>query len=377
MGLRICQVTEQFHPDYGGGQEQVLGVRKHLADKGHELTVLTGTSKSSRHGRFSFDNFTLERVRSTEIPLRYSGDSRVIYVGIGLNNRVRDVLNRGFDAIHIHEPLYTTLPLTVLGVVKNENVIGTFHTNCKNPFPFSGTIGPVLGKSGFMKRLGKNIGTRIAVSQPAARLARTFFGGNYNIIPNGIDTDYLSPKVPRIASLGDKINILFIGRLVRKKGAREVLDAFSKISGSVKNVRLIVIGDGPELGSIEAKINASGLKNILLTRNVSQEMKSRYYSTSDIVCLPSHNNESSGIALMEAMAAGKPLVTTDIEGYRDTFEPGSGFIVKPQDSSAIADKLLTLVQDGKLRKRMGRAGRKAAERRFSWRVVAKKILKSY
>jgi len=276
-----------------------------------------------------------------------------------------------FDVIHLHEPLTPMLPLFVLDHSQAVNV-GTFHAYHHSDMGYK--YGRFLLRRWFRKLHGK-----IAVSKPARDFVSSYFPDDYDIIPNGIDPERFSPTVPPIEELSDdKLNILFVGRLEKRKGLRYLLAAYGQVKRELPNTRLIVVG--PRVGvrrEYERMVSQAGLEDVLFTGYVSEEELPRYYRTCDVFCTPATGEESFGIVLLEAMAAGKPIVATDIEGFATVMTNGvEGLLVPTADEQALASSLIHLLADESLRQEMGARGRRKAEE-YSWRNIANRLIDYY
>jgi len=209
--------------------------------------------------------------------------------------------------------------------------------------------------------------------------ARKHVPGYYTIIPNGVDLDHFSPNVSPIDEFCDgKVNILFVGRLEKRKGVSYLLKAYKRVKQEVSNSRLIIVGPGTRLrGKYERQVKRSGLKDVVFVGYVSYDELPRYYETADIFCAPAIGWESFGIILLEAMAMGKPIVASNIDGYASLVTHGvEGLLVPPKDEEMLAQALITLMANESLRQEMGARGRvKAAD--YSWEHITRRVLNYY
>jgi phosphatidylinositol alpha-mannosyltransferase len=230
-----------------------------------------------------------------------------------------------------------------------------------------------------IKRRTVKLKTKICVSLAAMRYTKKWVHGDYEIIPNGIDLDLFSPKVTALPEFkDDKINILFVGRLESRKGLIYLLKAYRSIKRNIQNSRLIVVGPGKRLRLKYGKwVAKNHLDDVVFIGYTSQEELPRYYQTADIFCAPATGRESFGIVLLEAMATGKPVIATSIEGYRCVLTNGvEGILVPPKNDKEIEKALLRLIANPVMRRKMGENGRQKAQQ-YGWRRIARRVLDCY
>ncbi|GAI75031.1 unnamed protein product, partial [marine sediment metagenome] len=177
-----------------------------------------------------------------------------------------------------------------------------------------------------------------------------------------------------------KLNILFVGRLEKQKGVNYLIKAYRRVRQEVPNSRLIIVGPGTRLrGKYEKEVLRSGLKlkDVIFIGGKPQSELPQYYKTADVFCAPATGLESFGIVLLEAMAVGKPIVATNIDGYNSVLAHGvEGLLVPPRNEEMLARALVSLLTNESLRQQMAaRARLKAME--YSWEHVAQRVLNYY
>jgi phosphatidylinositol alpha-mannosyltransferase len=220
---------------------------------------------------------------------------------------------------------------------------------------------------------------RIAVSKPARDFINRHFPSSYDIIPNGIDLDHFSPRLAPLPHLLDgKINILFVGRLEKRKGLEYLLKAYRLIKPDCPNCRLVIVGPGTRLrGKFEKEVAKSGLADVLFMGNVDYQELPRYYKTADIFCAPATGHESFGIVLLEAMATGKPVVASNIAGYASVIADGvEGLMVPPKQEVPLAQAIARLMKNESLRLQMGMSGQSKASG-YGWDIVSRRVMDYY
>ena len=350
----------------GGVTAHVSQLARALGRSGHEVQVLAPHSPS----RVCQDADLLVPL-GRSVPLPSGGSIARVSLSWWLYPKVRALLKREqFDIVHLHEPMAPILPLCVLEFSKAVNV-GTFHASYARQHLYRMTH-PII------KRWHQRLHGNIAVSKAARRYVNNTFPGDYEIIPNGIDFNHFSADVAPLPQYQDgKLNILFVGRLEKRKGLQYLLDAYGKLKWELPDIRLIVVGPGnPDKESYRI-MSSHNLQDVEFVGRVSYEDLPRYYASADIFCSPATGAESFGIVLLEAMAAGKPVVASDIEGYRGIVTDGEqGLLVPKKDSDALAKALEVLARDPELRRRLGGQGNRSAEE-YRWEVVAGQVENYY
>ncbi len=344
-------------------------LERHLTRMGHDVKVIAPASKAI--SGFGDRLISIGRPR----PVPTSGSIARLTLSLWLSSRIKEVLKReNFDIIHLHEPLMPMLCTSVLRLSQTANV-GTFHATNGRP---GWNLGRPISKW-FLKRWFRKLDGKIAVSRPAMEFAHGRFPGYYNIIPSGVDLDHFSPDVAPIDEFDDgKLNILFVGRLEKRKGLNYLLEAFGRVKQEVPDSRLIVVGPGTRLRrKYEKQVAKSGLEDVAFIGFAPYQDLPRYYKTADVFCTPATGSESFGIILLEAMAVAKPIVASDIEGYANLISDGvDGMLVPPKDSQSLARALVTLLTNQSLRQEMGAQGR-AKALNYGWESIARSVLDYY
>jgi len=336
---------------------------------GHQVKVIAPASRAVS----TFGDRFIPIGRPYSFPS--SGSVVRVPISLRLGSAIKDALRKeNFDIIHLHEPFMPMLCSAVLRFSNTANV-GTFHA-CQGK-PGYNWARPI--SSWMIRRRLHKLDGRIAVSKAAMEYANKYVPGYYEIIPNGIDLGHFSPDVSPIEEFCDgKLNILFVGRLEKRKGLNYLVEAYKQVKQEIPNCRLIVVGPGTILRrKYERQVRKNSLKDVTFAGYVAAEELPRYYKTADIFCSPATGHESFGIVLLEAMAVGKPIVASDIEGYASVMAHGvEGLLVPPKDKEKLAQVLISLLTDESLRQQMGTKGRlKAAE--HGWERIAQRVLDYY
>ena len=201
------------------------------------------------------------------------------------------------------------------------------------------------------------------------------------VIPNGVDKSVL--KISKNRSLShDSINLLFIGRLDPQKGVDILLYSFQEISNKYpsmyRHIKLTIIGDGPLRNQYEKLARRLDvIRNVKFLGRISQEEKQKYLAESDLLIVPSRS-ESFPLVVLEGMGAGLPVIGTSVGGISEQITDGeTGVLIQPEDTKALANAIIKLLNAPEDMKRMGIAGRKRVEENFTWEKRVEKIEKVY
>ena len=223
-----------------------------------------------------------------------------------------------------------------------------------------------------MKDHAARLHGRIAVSAAARHFIDRFFPGDYKVIPNGVDIPRFAGAVPLARWQDGTPNVLFVGRHEPRKGLLDLLKAHRILRKTGYENRLLVVGSGPQEREARRYVATRGLQARRIPRPRQDAEKAQLFRTADVFASPATGGESFGIVLLEAMAAGAPIVASDIHGYKGVVRRGrEGLLVPPHEPKELAIAIARLLDDPALRAEMGAAGRARAEA-FSWpRVTAK------
>jgi phosphatidylinositol alpha-mannosyltransferase len=216
----------------------------------------------------------------------------------------------------------------------------------------------------------RRIDYRIAVSKGAAATAEPYLGGPFEVIPNGV-------PVPSEADPGGRSrNAVFIGRVDARKGLDVLLHAWPEVARRT-GARLRILGADPL--SVRWLMRRHGLsgEGVDILGTVSEEERTRELRDASLLVAPSIGRESFGLVLVEAFACATPVVASNIDGYVDVVEEGTGLLVPPGDPGALARALIELLEDEKRRGSLGARAREVAEARYAWPKIVGRTVEIY
>ena len=365
---KIALVSPYDHAFHGGVADHINSLASQFREWGHTVKIIAPCKSADAVG----DDDFIPMGRAVPIPS--GGSIARVSFSVWLKPRIKQMLEReAFDVVHFHEPFAGLISKDMLSLIDpaQSTAVGTFHT-------YEGTRLYKIGAKHLAMPYFRMLQGRIAVSRPAYEFISRHFPGEYEIIPNGIQVDDFADAEPfeHLKSDG-MINLLFLSRLEKRKGLKYLLGAFSRLKWDWPNLRLLVAGGGkPDADSLRI-LSERNLKDVVFLGRVSDEEKFRYYKTADIYCAPATGKESFGIVLLEAMAAGAPIVASGIEGYSSVITHGrEGLLVPPKDEEALADSIAALLKDATLRRRLATAGTMNVQE-YRWERVARRVMDCY
>jgi phosphatidyl-myo-inositol alpha-mannosyltransferase len=346
----------------GGVQSHVLQLAKVMRARGHEVSVLAPASP-----HVSLPDYVVSAGRA--IPIPYNGSVARLQFSPAVHGRVRKWLAQGdFDVLHLHEPNAPSLSMWALRVAEGP-IVATFHTSTTKSLTLS-----VF--QGVLRPWHEKIVGRIAVSDVARRWQMEALGSDAVEIPNGVDVDSLACAAPLDGYPRPGKTVLFLGRYDEpRKGMSVLLDALPRVVERFGDVQLLIVGHGDEdelraqAGELAERMRFLGL--------VDDAGKAAAMRSADVYCAPNTGGESFGIVLVEAMAAGTPVVASDLDAFRRVLRDGEvGSLAPVGEAAALADALIEVLDNDVVRQQYVAAGSEAV-RRYDWSVVASQIMRVY
>jgi phosphatidyl-myo-inositol alpha-mannosyltransferase len=355
----------------GGVKSHITHLAAELRARGHAVRILTpATGQSARQVEYGIYKL------GWAAPLRVNGSVARVSLAPDINGHISGLLEREqFDVLHLHEPLASILPLTIIRIANRMQVVkvATFHASVRRGNMSTPPEWAYASARPFLRHYFRRLDGLIAVSEAAESFVGRYFQGEYHLIPNGVDIPRFRDAKPRPELRDGKTNVLFVGRIEKRKGLKYLLRAIPAVREHLPNTRFVIVGDGPLRAGFESLVAKVGWKDVLFVGRVSDAELPSYYASADVFCAPNTGSESQGIVLLEALAAGVPTVASNIPGYRSVIRHGvEGMLVPPGRSEDLAWAICHLVAHPEVGERLSAHGQLRAED-FSWERVTNKV----
>ena len=342
----------------GGVNTHIRAQAQALRRLGHDVRVFGASSAPLAHDEVSLGGCLSLVIGDTE-------------TGFGVDPRSwwtakRLLRPHRFDVVHMHEPL---MPLPSWFVLQQADapVVATFHTFREQGHRWYPKYRWIF------EPLMKRVRVRLAVSDAARRTVAAHFPGAYEVVPNAIDVARFADPAPRPEVMrADRRHVLYVGRLEPRKGVDRLVRAMAAARQRIPDLQLVIVGDGPDRAAIGALARELTVA-VVLTGSVGDAQLPGFYQAADVVCSPALGDESFGLVLLEAMAAGRPIVASNIAGYAELLGPaGSARLADADNVGSLTRELCAVLENADLARTLGERGA-AAARRYDWDVIAKRL----
>lgn len=357
--MKVALVCPYAWDRVGGVQSHVRSLAGALRARGHDVRVF---APHVAPAAVAPEGVTFV---GRAVPVPANGSVAALAFGPAVGPAVRRALDDfGPDVLHLHEPLIPSISLLAL---RNSEVpaVGTFHAAMEWSFGYGiarGALGPTI----------RRLAVRTVVSESARALVSRYFPGPYVLTPNGIDGSAFADAPP--ARHADGPTVLFFSRLEKRKGLEVLIKAIATLPKSVTAPVLVVAGSGPEERAVKSLARSLKVRAVWLGRLPDADVASTYRGA-DVYCAPALGGESFGIVLVEAMAAGTPVVCSDLPGFRAVAEDAA-FLVPPRAHRRLGAALRRVLEDPEKAESMRAAGREVAAR-FDWERLVPRVEEVY
>lgn len=366
--MRIGLVSPYSFDVPGGVQFHIRDLAEYLIRAGHHVSVLAPADEGTQ-----LPDHVVPAGRA--VPIRYNGSTARLLFGPVAAAKVSRWLEEGdFDVVHIHEPLAPSLSVLSLWAA-TVPVVATFHTSNVRSRVLQAAY-PLLRPS------IEKIHGRIAVSEDARRTITTHIGGDAVVIPNGVDTAAFAraQRSSRWSGAPGRPTLVFLGRIDEpRKGLPVLAEAMPAILDEVPGARLLVIGPGATEDA-RARLPERVAAASEFLGALSDEDKASALASADLYIAPHTGGESFGIVLVEAMAAGAPVLASDLAAFQRVLDAGragmAGAVFAADRSDDLAARATELLRDPTWLRSLSSLGRERAQV-FDWEIVAQEILAVY
>ncbi|WP_261557696.1 glycosyltransferase family 4 protein [Frankia tisae] len=347
----------------GGVQVHVRDLAEALLAAGHEVSVITPVDDEQTLPPYAVD-------AGRALPVPYNGSVARLLMGPVSAARVRRWLREhDFDVLHVHEPSAPSVSLLAC-MLADGPIVATFHTaNPRSRF--------LTAAQGALQPSFEKLRARIAVSEAARRTLVEHLGADAILIPNGVAVQHFADARPLPGYDDGRPTVAFLGRIDEpRKGLDVLLAAMPQLAARIDDVRLLVAGPG-DAAAVRARLDPQLRSRVELLGLVSDADKPRVFASGQVYCAPNTGQESFGIVLLEAMAAGTAVVASDIDAFRRVLDDGrAGRLFDVGDPARLAATLADVLTDPAGAAGLVRRGWAVVET-YDWRTIAERIVGVY
>jgi phosphatidyl-myo-inositol alpha-mannosyltransferase len=356
--MRVMIVCPYAWDRYGGVQTHVASLARSLRARGHDATIVA--PQASGADLLPEDGL---RIVGRAVPIPANGSMAPVSFGPVAGQGMRATIEElAPEVIHLHEPLIPSLSLLALRGATAPTV-GTFHASADSSLGY-------WAATPWLERTIRRLTVRTVVSEAARVLISRYFSGDYLVTPSGVEVARF--EEPGELDVGPPPRVLFFGRIEPRKGLEVLIEALTFLRDLEPT--LVVVGSGPSQRMCAARARRLGIEARWLGR-VSDPDKARAFRSAEVYCAPGLGGESFGIVLLEAMAAGTPVVCSDLPAF-GAVAGDAAVLVPPDEPRLLAEGLRKVLTDPATAATLRAAGRDVA-RRFDWAQLAGAVEQAY
>ncbi len=361
--MKLLHLTKKYDNLIGGDAVVVRNLREQQISRGDKVSIVTSNNPKIvdqsyiykfglEMGDNELDTINLKRLKSLVI---------LFFSSFKLLKSIKP------DIVHCHS-IDMGFVFSFACRLYRIPILATFHCgffSIKNTFSLRSFAENVFIKiSGFKKIVTVN-----------SKDILSLHNKDISYIPNGVDISIFKPNFKKSNTVK---TIIFVGRLVKVKGLDYLLSAFSSVSKQHSKTKLQIIGDGNYKSAVINIAKKLSINNVEFINNVSQKQIAKYLAQADVLVLPSTEGEGFGLVLIEALASGTPVISTDITGLsRQIKKTNCGYVIPKEDATKLAECMVEIIKNPILAEKMGRNGLELINKEFSWRKVSDKYNKIY
>lgn len=367
--MHICHCFKDFSLTEGGVERHIRYLSKEPLRAGHKVSVVVSRPPGSSERQ------TVDGIEEFRTPYLF----KLFKVPI-MPSYYHCLSSINPDIVHVHGTIPNVSDIAILYALKQgkpsllhyhfdgnaESSLGTLFANIYN-----------YSINSFIVRKASKVITETKLYAETSPVLKHHIK-NIEVVPNGVDLERFSPTVEE-GNIREKYQlpagniIFFAGRLVKYKGLEYIIKAMKFINRGT----LLIAGIGQEEIYLKKLVRQLNLNNVKFLGIIAHEDLPKFYCISDVYVVPSiTRGENFGIAPLEAMACGVPVITSNLPGFREFIPDDCGMRVEPKDIDGLANTINSLLSDSSLREKMGQAARKNAEK-YSWERIAERVLNIY
>lgn len=362
--LRIGIVFDDTLDSVDGVAQYVKVLGGWLSREGHQVSYLVGQTETSE--------WVGDKIYSLSRNIRVSFNGNKVSVPLRADTKLIKGLLAGqrFDVLHVQMPYSPFMAQKVLRLAPETAKVATFHVFPAGRLSEYGSR--LLGL--WQRRNLRKLDKVLAVSPAAAGFAKRAFGIECEASSNVVD----GRAFGTVKAENQPGHIVFLGRLVERKGCRQLIEAFALLSARLSDAHLTIGGDGPLRPELEALVRRKGLEDkVTFLGFIAEADKPALLGSAAVACFPSLYGESFGIVLIEAMAAGAGVVLGgDNPGYRTVLGERPKLLISPEYTASFADRLYELLTDTKLAAEL-KKWQTGRVKDFDVRIVGPKVVEAY
>ena len=364
-------ICDGIPPVAAGPGYHVYGLSRKLIERKHKIAIITRGSWKKPYYEEIINGITVYRVRfipTYPFHLQLHG----FFV-----SRFLKSIESNFDLIHLHN---ANIPLVDTYLPK----VVTVHGTMRGYVPYRKILDlPSLIVRAFSSmyiaidhQIVKSADRVIAISKACAEELRTFYGTkNLEIINNAVDSNFFRPLNRKV----DKDPyVLYCGRLSAEKGLIDLIKGAQYVITKYPDIKFVIAGSGPLERRLKKLVSQLNIEvNFYFTGAINHNTLLKLYQNATIFALPSYR-EGLPTTLLEAMSCGIPVVATSIPGISDVItDHKMGLLVPPRNPEKLANAILKLLSDSKLRVELGVNARNQVEKNYDWNIITNKIEQVY
>ena len=369
--MRVALVGDEYYPDIGGAARYAFELSLQLVKLGIEAVVITHAHPGQPEEE-EIAGVKIKRVKGLVLNNPHRAASLLLF-----RRCHKYILDGKFDVVHGLD-VYSSMAQMVIPFAHRHRIpcVITCHSVIESPFSI------LLQRS--MGLAPSKADRLIAVSRASARFSHLlgFPEKRITVVQNGVDLSCFNGEVDAVVmreelGIGDQPLVVTASRLIKRKSPDLLISAFARVLKVVPDAKLVIAGSGREEDNLSRQIKGLNIINsVFMVGKLPKEKVAQLMAAADVFVLPS-KMESFGLSLLEASAAGVPVVCSNAGGVPEVFQDGfNALLYPPGDDNAMAKAIICLIQDRELAKTISANAVETASR-FTWEMAAERTLRVY